>query len=323
MLALAALGIGAISPLTASAAEPNEPAPMKAPATAPTPHGFVQMIGEALAEVTVMEDQEADIEELGARLDPLEAEVDKAEANLLYRLGDQVKAGTINRAALAPEIAAYVTARDDLAVPLRDALEELHEMLDKQQRADFVDALECSVHEVTREILSRDKLDAFVDKLKLDPVQTGEVRDAFQDILPMLQSERRNMHDALESFRGDFFSLDPYFPLEQVHAKSERRANRMIDVTETMLGVLDHDQADKLAQAIHDAAEAKLQGPSTSATAEPPKTEEKVDIEVRRWAAGRVRGWGPVRRPWVGRAAGFYGARVAPFPVVAVYGWGL
>jgi hypothetical protein len=327
MVTLAAVALASAVPgAVANVAQAAPPAPAT-PAAPPaenlaTPtsiaHGMVEMISEALSGVTVNADQAAAIEKLGDRLDPLQEELDKAESNLLIAIAEQVKSGRIDRVALEPEIESYATARETLARPLHAALEDLHEMLDKQQRTDFSDALECSVYDVTRTILSRDKLEAFEEKLDLDPVQTQEIKDAFQDVVTMLQIERRDVHEAIEAFRTDYFTLEAFFPLEQVRAKAERRADRMIDVTETILGVLDHDQIDKLATAIAEAADAK----AGTVTANDEQKDESM--EARAWVAGRVRGFRPVRRPvFVGPAARHYRWRVQPFPVAAIYGWGM
>jgi hypothetical protein len=318
MVMLAAVALASAVPGAAANAAQAAP-PAESPA-APTSiaHGFVQMISEALSGVTVNADQEAAIEKLGERLEPLQDEVDKAEGDLLMAIAEQVKTGRIDRAVLEPEIESYAVARETLARPLHAALEDLHEMLDKQQRTDFADALECSVYEVTRTLLSRDKLDAFEQKLDLDPIQTQEVKDAFQDVVTTLQIERRDVHEAIEAFRTDYFSLEPFFPLEQVRMKAVRRADRMIDVTETILGVLDHDQVDKFATAIAEAAEAKAGTPTAN-------EEEKEDaIEAHAWVAGRVRGFRRVARPvFIGGAGRHYRWRVMPYPVAAIYGWGM
>jgi hypothetical protein len=297
-----------------------EPAP-----TEPTPHGFAQEIGEALSEVTLNPDQEADVEALGAMVEPREIEVDRAEAALLQALSNQVKAQAINKSALEPEIAAYVAARAQIAEPIRHALEGLHELLDADQRADFADALECGVHDVTREYLSGEKLEAFATKLGLDEQQRQEVRDDFQDLMPMLQHERRTVHAAIEAFRGDSFSLERYFPLEQVAAKARARAERIVDVTDSIMSVLKPDQIAKLAMAIGDAARAKEEKNPGSAPGEEKKGQENVGTAKQPWRAGFVRGgwYGRWARPFpVGGARFFYGHRVGAFPVAAGWGWG-
>jgi hypothetical protein len=315
----AALLAGAVPGTAANVARA---APPVANPAAPTSiaHGFVQMISEALSGVTVNADQEAAIEKLGEELEPLQTELDKAESDLLVAIAEQVKTGRIDRTVLEPEIESYAVARETLARPLHAALEDLHEMLDKQQRTDFADALECSVYEVTRTILSRDKLEAFEEKLDLDPVQTQDVKDAFQDVVTMLQIERRELHEAIEAFRTDYFTLEAFFPLAQVRAKAERRADRMIDVTEAILGVLDHDQVDKLATAIAEAAEEKAGTPAAN------EEQKEEEMEAHAWVAGRVRGGfrRPIARPvFIGGAARRYRMRVTPFPVAAIYGWGM
>jgi Spy/CpxP family protein refolding chaperone len=326
MITLAAVGLVGVAPGTAAAAQ--EHAAVAEPAAdAPTPHGFAQMVGEALAEVTLNADQEADVEALGNTVEPLQREVDKAEAGILSALAEQVKEGKIDRAALEPEISRYITARVQIAGPIRNSLEALHEILDENQRADFTDALECTVHDVTRNYLSAERLDAFAKKLGLDEQQMKDVKEEFAELVPMIRSERNDVHAAIEAFRGDTFALDRYFPRGEVAARAAKRAVRIVDATEALVRILNPEQVMKLAKAIDEAA--RVQEERATAPSKEMKGEEEVGTAQQPWRAGFVRGgwyggrWArplPVYRPW--GAGVWYGRRVAAYPVVAGWGWG-
>ncbi len=144
------------------------PGPEKLPgAPSATPHGIVELIGDAIAQVTLQPDQEAKVEALSAEIEPLQVQVDNAENALLSALADQVQVGAVDKDTLAPLVAAYVAARTAVSPELRKAVESLHELLDADQRADFSDAIECGVHEVYGAVLTGEQLDDFAKSLGL------------------------------------------------------------------------------------------------------------------------------------------------------------
>lgn len=299
-----------------------EPAPAATERTAcreATPHGVVQMIGEALSEVMLTADQEAAVEVLGARVEPLQAEVDRAESELLARLADMAESEHVDRAAMASLINAYVEARVRLAPALRAALEELHGLLDADQRADFADALESAVHQAVRGTALDERVAAFSAELGLDGQKTQELRDRLEQIRPILKAERHDIHEAVEAFRGASFSIEPYLPLADVAPRAQRRAEQIVELTEAILAMLDAEQRAKLAERIRLAAEARgeaAEGPGLQSQAA-----ERLGAAADHIWAGAVRGPRGGRAVVVGRAGGFYGWRARAYPVAV--GWGV
>jgi hypothetical protein len=93
----------------------------------------------------------------------------------------------IDRHALEPRIAEYIAARQAMSGPVRDAIQQLHDKLDAEQRADFADALEANMHRARREITSGAKLSAFAAKVGLTDKQVQELRQKLQKITPGLE----------------------------------------------------------------------------------------------------------------------------------------
>ena len=330
MVAFTALGLaGVTAGGVAGAEQATHPTEEQAPTPARTPHGFVQIIGESLSEVTLRPDQEAAVEELSKQVEPLEIKVDDAENALLLALADQVAAGKISRDALESEIAAYATARQEVSGELRSAFERLHDLFDAQQREDFADALESRVHDVRLAILDGERLDDLSQQLELTEAQKQKILEDLQAIAPMLEHQRVKLHEIVEAFRGDTFSVEELLPQSQVPERARLRAERIIDLTATFAGVLDAAQREKLAARIREAAQARGDEPGEgepTGPAEHEQGEEHAGHAAQHvWVAGGVRRgpFGGVRGGVVvGGARGFAFRRTRAFPVAAGWGYG-
>jgi hypothetical protein len=289
--------------------------------TAHNPHGFVQLIGEALSEVDLRPEQETAVECLGNHIEPLEARVDAAEAGILNALSTGVRAGCIDRTALESYVTDYVNARVDVSSDLRTAIDKLHSILDTSQRADFADALEARVHSVRMAILSGERLENLATALQLTEAQKQHILDDLHNIAMALEPERYAIHHAIEAFREDAFAIDNVMPKSEVPERARTRATRLIDMTEGLMKLLDDKQRDKLADRIHEAAVARA--PET-VEAMPTKSEEQLGEAAQAWWAGRGwrgGGWG-WRRPFVVGAPGCTYGRVVAYPYAAGWGWG-
>ncbi len=323
---LVSLGLcSAVAGGIAAAGQPGPRTEEPPPAPARAPHGFVQILGESLSEVTLRPDQESAVEALGAQIEPLQVKVDAAESALLMALSDQVLTGMIRRDALEPQVAGYAEARQEVSGELRAAIEQLHDLLDPSQREDFADAIESRVHRVRRAILAGEKLDDLAQALQLTDAQKQEISDNLAQLAPSLEHERVAIHAAIEGFRGETFSIEDYLPLAKVPERARQRAERIIDLTDATLRILDADQREKLADRIRDAATERADEPE-----EHPVTHEKGDEHVgegsqHMWAAAGVRrgAFGGVRGGVVvGGAPGFAYRRAVAFPYAAGWGYG-
>jgi Spy/CpxP family protein refolding chaperone len=219
-----------------------------------------------------------------------------------------------------------VAARTKLTAPLRSAVESLHDILQPEQRADFAEALECRIHAVTQAIQSTDTLDDFATQMGLTDAQKAMIRDEMMDFKQSLLSERESLHDAVESFRGDTFSVEEYLPQSEVAGRATSRAKAFVDVTFAILSILGPTQREGLAARLANAA-TKSDEPEAKAvqpliTAGP----EHVDTAAQLlWAAGRVRRgpYGGIRGGVVvGGVGGYYGRRVGYYPPNLGWGYG-
>jgi hypothetical protein len=329
-LTCAVIGLAVAPPYGLAAAAP-EPASKSETPPAPeqSPHGFVQLIGEAISEVDLRPDQEAEVEELSNEIEPLQAKVDEAESALLSALASQVEAGKIDRDTLAPAISGYVEARHHVSPEIRRIVEELHGILDHQQRADFADALACGVHEVRRAVLSAQHFDALAKQLGLDVEQIARLEQGIVSIRPQLEAERALIHHLIEAFREADFSVERIVPQIEIPLMARQRAERIVDLTASFIEVLDPAQRNLLAARIREAAKARSEG--AEAGTDPAPAEESEDGErigvtadhlwvgasVRRGYFGGVRG-----RVAVGGGRRFAYRRVYAYPYAAAWGYG-
>jgi hypothetical protein len=321
MIAFVAVGLaGATSGGISVAGQPGSHTEEQAPAAPYTPHGFVQIVGEALSEVSLRPDQEAAVEALGKQIEPLQARVDDAEKGLLLALADQVQIGRVDRDALAPFVTAYAGARQEVSGELRAAFEELHDLLDAGQREDLADAIESRVHDVRRAILAGEQLDDLAQQLDLTDAQKEALREGLQQIAPVLEHERVAIHQAIEGFRGDAFSVEQYLPQSQVFERAWQRADRIIDLTGAFVSLLAPVQREKLAARIREAAKVREDEPVESGT------EEHIGVSRQPlWAAAGVRRGplGGVRAgAVVGGSRGYAYRRAAAYPYAAGWGYG-
>ncbi len=87
---------------------------------------------------------------------------------MLLGLADQVRAGCVDHGALEGVITAYATARHDVSGESCTAVEQLHALLDADQRGGLRRrARGARIHDVRRAMLSAERLDELA--LKLHP----------------------------------------------------------------------------------------------------------------------------------------------------------
>ncbi len=118
----------------------------KAPFTVPA-HGFVKVSLDALGDVPLRPEQRPQIEALAKDAEARHQSSRDAKNALVTAIADQVQAGTLDRAALQPKIDALQAAMKASKPLDAAALEKLHAVLDPEQRAAFVAALQAKWHD--------------------------------------------------------------------------------------------------------------------------------------------------------------------------------
>jgi Spy/CpxP family protein refolding chaperone len=217
----------------------------------------MNFVREALSKVPLRDDQKALVEQLGREADARHEPIRQARTALQGALADQVAAGKIDRGLLKPQVDALLQAIEQSRAIDRVALGRLHDVLDKNQRGQFVDAVEERFQQGRGMHPGAQRMQRWAADLNLSDAQRDQIRASLQ---ARFQGQREGMKEQwhamrergkamLESFRQDQFTPDPNAPVfgrDQI----ERRINRMIDLAETAVPILTPEQRALAAQKI-------------------------------------------------------------------------
>jgi Spy/CpxP family protein refolding chaperone len=179
----------------------------------------MSFVREALSKVTLRPDQQPTIDQLGKDADARHQTIKTARVALRNAIADQVQAGKIDRAALKPQMDALLAAIEQSRPADRAAMVRLHDVLDRNQRNQFVDAVESQF---------RDRMHAggrpgmgharqWAADLNLSDQQRDQIRSAVRlkfegqhdQLRQQWQQTREQGRQMLESFRQDQFTPDP------------------------------------------------------------------------------------------------------------------
>jgi len=245
-----ALGL-AFAPAVAQA----EPAPAEEiMSPAADKHGGRRMFERALEQVELRPEQQKAINELKDEAEERHEPVKAAKRELMNAAADQVEAGKIDRCELDPQIEKVAAAKAQAHPGDRAAFEKLHSILDKDQRAKFVDALKRG-WEAHRQAHDPTKLaDKMARELGLTEEQKGKVQQILtglhevSEALGTHEEHRERWSRVLDAFKGDHFVMDEVAPAEDVAGMMKRKMAGHLWAAEALLPVLNKDQRALLAE---------------------------------------------------------------------------
>lgn len=267
--ALAAVACGGSVEQPQSSASAASKAPVGANA-----HGAVKVIGQALGEVPLRPDQRTELEKLATDAEARHQPMLEGRKDLALAFADQVEKGAIDRAALQAKIDKVVADLEKSRADDRAALVRLHDILDKNQRGDFVDALEDRIKgkrhgdlagegegvEGQRPAFRFGHMRQLAEDLKLTDEQKDKIKDVMKD------AWRENMRDAkhdrgakhggpgewrrhhkegkhaLEAFHEDKLDLDKVAPPQDLKAMAQDGVERFAKVADKILPLLTPEQ---------------------------------------------------------------------------------
>jgi Spy/CpxP family protein refolding chaperone len=215
----------------------------------------VTFIREALSKVSLRPDQRTIVDQLGREAEARHEPIRAARAALQAALADQVAAGKIDRAALKPQIDALTQAIEQSRAVDRVAIGRLHDILDKDQRNQFVDAVEDQFKNRMHGRPGMHHAKQWAADLNLSDQQRDQIRASLQarfqgqrdSMKEQMHSMRERGKQMLDSFRQDQFTPDPNLLSRD---RIEHGVARMIDFAETALPVLTPEQRQIAAQKI-------------------------------------------------------------------------
>ncbi|HVH45036.1 MAG TPA: Spy/CpxP family protein refolding chaperone [Labilithrix sp.] len=225
-------------------------------------HGGVErLVSDALAELKLRPEQQAEIEKIGSEFKTRHEPVKAAKRELMVALADQIDNGEIDRCALDPQITKVGSAVAKAHPGDRAAFERLHAILDPDQRAKFVEALGRrwkmleKVHEprVMTEAIAKELKLSSDQKTRLEKIFAGlrEIKEAG----PTQAARKERWGKVLEAFKGDRFVLDELVPAKDVEAEAADKIERLLWAGEAILPVLNVEQRTQVAKMLRDKGE--------------------------------------------------------------------
>ena len=253
------LAVGALSLSACSSGAEAGPAVAAAQGVSedPTEVAHFGLLREALDKVSLRADQKAQIDQLAAAAKARHEGVRAAHAALRGAIADQILAGKIDRAALKPQIDALLASVDQTRPDDRQALVQLHDLLDAKQRGELVDAVESSFKSRMQEHHGRGGPQKWAADLNLTGAQREQIKaavhDQFQQNGGAMREQWRGAHEQgrrlLQSFREEKFTLDGAAPLFG-RDKIEHGVDRMLDLATVALPILTPEQRAIAAQKV-------------------------------------------------------------------------
>ncbi len=260
-LVCASAAVGCGGTVTSEPPATAETATTKAP-VAVTAHGPVKFFGEALGDVPLTATQRAAIEQMASDAEARHAQARAARQDLLTTLAAQIEAGSIDRAALQPKLAAIAAAMQASQPADRSALEQLHAVLTPDQRAAFVDAVAAHAQQYKAEWKGKGGMHQWAQELGLSDDQKAQIKAAIMQ--KMQAAGGQEDHEArgakhqgaavMAAFKQDTFVLDQVQPAKDVQQMVSRMSDRILGLAEAALPVLTPAQRSLAAQKLRERA---------------------------------------------------------------------
>ena len=253
------------------------------------------MIALAFTDVQLRPEQRAQVERLAADTEARFAPAQAARRDLTLAIAAQAEAGQIDRGALQPKIDAMSAAWQNAAPAHRAALEQLHAILDTEQRTAFVDALQTKMqaaraeHADQGEHSREDRMQEWATYLQLTDAQKAQIKDGIHQRFEAMRAQHgqsapagENAHHGhhgpdgearenggptrmLESFKSDNFVMEDHPHADREHGDPQAFAGKMVDhrirFIEAVLPILTPQQRALAAQKIRtDASDHGFEG---------------------------------------------------------------
>jgi Spy/CpxP family protein refolding chaperone len=248
VLAVPALGCG--GSVTSEPPQTADTATTKAP-VAVNAHGPVKLFGEALGDVPLTAAQRTQIEQLANDAEARHAGVLAARKDVMTVLATQVQAGQLDRAALQPKLDALTAAMQKAQPGDRAAFEQLHAILDPQQRTEFVDAVKAHLGAHMGEMHDKHPMKQWADDLKLTDDQRAQIKSAIMDHMHAAgaaggghdwKQAKHQGEAVMAAFEQDRFVMNEVAPPRDVQAQVAKMADHMVGLVEAALPVLTPQQ---------------------------------------------------------------------------------
>lgn len=232
--------------------------------TAETEYGgeTTRIWDQAFAEAQLRPEQRPEVDKLRSEYKARHEPVRAAKRELMSAVAAQIETGKIDRCALASPIKEVASAMAQARPADRAALERLHEIMDPDQRAKFVDALRRGWEARERARAPRAMAEKVEKELNLTPDQGEKLERIFtglrevRDAQPAKAENRERWRKMLDAFKTDRFVIDEAAPMGDVAAQTTEKLEFGLWAGEAVVPVLNAEQRRTLAQRIREKASA-------------------------------------------------------------------
>ncbi len=239
-------------------------------------------IREIFGALDLRPEQQKAVRRLVSEAEERHAAVRDARRELMTKLADQIEKGRIDECALEQEIDRLAAAKARAKKGDRAAMDELHAILDPEQRNKFVDEMQKRLEKKERAHDPDAVLERMDEKLDLTDEQEAVLRQYFSALRALKEAdpelkEKRDFSKLLESFRGDDFSIDEVSPPRRdMEEKQREKIEARLWAAKGVVCVLTEEQRAKVAAAIRE----KVQRAQQEGEAEPRDQVEQEGEEV-------------------------------------------
>jgi Spy/CpxP family protein refolding chaperone len=243
-----------------------QPGAVRAP-VAPNANADIKIFTDALGDVPLAPPQRAEVEKLASDADGRHADITAARKALELALADQVDAGRIDHAALQRKIDALVAAVQRTQAPDRTAFEQLHTLLDPDQRVAFVNALESRIHERMGELRHGKRMREWAAALDLTEDQRGKIREMLEEQgeknhpLQAVKDGMQRGAKILGAFKTERFVFDEVAPAQDLRERVTGAVDRFLGLATQVLPVLTPEQRTAASQRLRSKADSLGLGP--------------------------------------------------------------
>lgn len=209
---------------------------------APSQSHHGRLAREILAQLDLTPQQKASVESIARITKEQDHNMHVAGKKLAAAIADQLARGNIDANALAPEVNAFADAAQCHAPAMQAALDELHRVLDHDQRNKLVDLVEQHLSGAGNVLTSERWIGGFGERLGLNDQQKAEFQTVLRKYEPTIRQHREIFHKLLEAFRNDSFSAANAMPSYDPQQHARQMAQEMIDLAQSASRILTPQQ---------------------------------------------------------------------------------
>jgi len=244
----------------------------------------VELVDKALSHVNLRSDQSQALQQIAADVDAKVGDVDQAKRDFIAALANQVEAGNVDECALRPEMQRVIDAAVAASPDLRSAFQKLHDILDPEQRKEFVAALRDELKQHEAKMDPKAQVERWSKKLNLTDDQKAKITYILSEERERSERAHGHLDRVLDAFAADSFSIDQVAPAASAQKHTEKMLRRIVDVARDVTEVLTPEQRQIAATVLREKAEGKTDESGSGETGAPPEPTGSSSEAL--WGAG-------------------------------------